>query len=52
MRDGVLRDLIDGMDRPGYVSKADFDRLRNQPDWFTWNILNLDLFQKMFLRSG
>lgn len=49
MKDGVLRDLVDNMERPGYVSVTDFDRLREQPDWFTWNILNLDLFKKRFL---
>ncbi len=51
MKHGVLRDMVDSIVRPGYMSVSDFEQKRNEPDWFTWNILNLDLFQKRFLNA-
>ena len=46
MRDGSLRPLVQEIDRPGYVSPADFQKLLDEPGWFTWNMLTLDLFKK------
>jgi hypothetical protein len=51
MKHGVLRDMVCSMERPGYMSAADFKQKQDEPDWFTWNLLNLDLFQKKFLKN-
>ena len=49
MKDGVLSDLIHAIDRPGYISSSDFERKLAEPDWFTWNMLTLDLYKKHVL---
>jgi hypothetical protein len=49
MRQGVLRDMVQAIERPAFVERADFKRKIEQPDWFTWNMLTLDLFQKLIL---
>ena len=46
MSDGVLRPLVDAIDRPGFVSREHFDRMVRQPGDFLWNLLVYDLFQK------
>jgi len=46
MRDGALKDLVQEIDRPGYISQSEFRRLQEKPDWFTWNMLTWDLFKK------
>jgi asparagine synthetase B (glutamine-hydrolysing) len=52
MKHGILKDLVWSIERPGYMSVADFEQKREEPNWFTWNLLNLDLIQKRLLRSG
>lgn len=52
MKSGPLRELVLAIDRPGFLSKADFDSLLNQPDWFLWNLLTFDIFQKRVLEQG
>jgi hypothetical protein len=49
MRDGELRDLVHDITRPGFMKQADFDQKIEQPDWFTWNLLTLDIFEKQVL---
>ena len=51
MKDGVLRDMVRAIERPPFMERADFERKLEQPDWFTWNMLTLDLFQKYVLQS-
>jgi hypothetical protein len=51
MQDGELRDLVRGIDRPGFIKQSEFERKLEQPDWFTWNLLTLDLFQKGVLSN-
>jgi asparagine synthetase B (glutamine-hydrolysing) len=51
MKDGVLADLVHSIERPGYMSQSDFERVLEQPDWFTWNLLTMDLFQKTYLKT-
>ncbi|HLF25335.1 MAG TPA: asparagine synthase-related protein [Anaerolineae bacterium] len=46
MRHGVLRDLVRSIARPAVLSAADFQQLCDHPNWLTWNLLTLDLFQK------
>jgi asparagine synthetase B (glutamine-hydrolysing) len=50
MREGSLRPLVQEIDRPGYISQSDFQKVLDEPDWFTWNLLTLDLFIKYGLK--
>ena len=50
MRAGVLRDHVSSIERPEYMSEVDFRKKIDQPDWLTWNLLTLDLFQKRILK--
>jgi asparagine synthetase B (glutamine-hydrolysing) len=49
MKSGVLRDMVNDIHRPDYLSLKDFEQAKEDPDWFTWNLLTLDLFQKRVL---
>lgn len=51
MKNGILKDHVAAMERPGYIDPKDFSKIIEQPDWLTWNLLNLDLFQKIVLRA-
>lgn len=60
MKHGMLRDLIDAIDRPAFVSKAEFDGLLDRVEypllddprgWFLWNLLTFDIFQKRIIRG-
>lgn len=46
MKDGSLRPLVQEIERPGYISQAEFQKALDDPSWFTWNMLTLDLFNK------
>lgn len=46
MREGSLRDLVQDIERPGYLSQARFQQALDEPGWFTWNMLTLDLARK------
>jgi hypothetical protein len=49
MREGVLADLVRSIEPPAFMTRRDFEQKLEQPDWFTWNLLTLDLFQKHVL---
>jgi asparagine synthetase B (glutamine-hydrolysing) len=49
MRSGPLREMVRDINRPGFLSQADFERLLEEPDYFLWNLLTFDIFQKKFL---
>jgi hypothetical protein len=49
MREGVLCDMVQAIERPAFMERADFEKKLEQPDWFTWKLLNLDLFKKHVL---
>lgn len=49
MRKGELRDLVQSIERPGFIDQADFQQNIDQPDWFTFNMLTLDIFKKQVL---
>ena len=49
MKSGVLREMVHNIQRPGYLSLKDFEQSKENPDWFTWNLLTLDIFQKRIL---
>ena len=46
MKDGVLSDMVQAIERPGYVNQQDFKYQIENPSWFTWNMLTLDLFKR------
>lgn len=48
MRSGSLRPMVEEIIRPGFMSKADFDHLLRNPDYFLWSLLTYDLFLKRF----
>lgn len=52
MREGVLREMVQAIERPAYLDRADFERKLEVPDWFTWNLLTMDLFQKQILDAS
>jgi asparagine synthetase B (glutamine-hydrolysing) len=57
MRSGPLRDMVLSIERPGWLSKSDFTELLqvptwsplDEPNWFLWNLLIFDVFQKRVL---
>jgi asparagine synthetase B (glutamine-hydrolysing) len=51
MRSGVLAEMVADMQRPDFLSYADFEDLKRSPDWFTWNMLNYDLFVKHVVKA-
>ena len=46
MRDGVLREMVSDISRPGFLSREEYDRCLRAPNLFTWNLLTYDLFEK------
>ena len=52
MRSGSLADLVRSITRPGFVSRELFEQKQERPDWFTWNLLTFDLWEKLVLRAG
>ena len=51
MRSGSLADLVRSITRPGFVSRELFEQKQERPDWFTWNLLTFDLWEKLVLRA-
>ncbi len=51
MKEGALRDMVHAIDRPGFLSRADFEALLQQPDYFLWTLLSYDIFQKQVLKT-
>lgn len=51
MKKGVLKDLVESIDRPGYMNQNEFQEIKAKPGWLTWNLLNLDLFEKTILKA-
>jgi hypothetical protein len=52
MKQGVLRDFVNSIEQPPFMTATDFKHTCNHPDWFTWNLLTLDLFQKRVLNNA
>jgi asparagine synthetase B (glutamine-hydrolysing) len=50
MDSGPLRDMVRSIDRPGFLSQPEFERLLERPDHYSlWALLTLDIFSKRFL---
>jgi hypothetical protein len=60
MRDSYLREMVLAIERPGFLSKSDFQKLLevpgwgplDAPNWFLWNLLTFDIFQKRIIRAS
>lgn len=46
MTTGPLNAAIRAIDLPGFINRADFNRLVKNPDYFLWELLVFDLFRK------
>ena len=46
MRTGSLRPLIEEIERPAFMSQKDFDGVIQRSNYFLWNLLTFDLFNK------
>jgi asparagine synthetase B (glutamine-hydrolysing) len=51
MRQGALRQMVQSITRPAFLSKADFDKLVEKPGRFSWNLLTFDTFCKTILQT-
>jgi hypothetical protein len=49
---GPLREMVQNINLPGFVSRADFESMLKQPGDFLWSLLTFDLFQKHVLGSS
>jgi hypothetical protein len=49
MKSGSLRPLVSEIERPAFLSKVDFERQLQNPDYFLWILLIYDLFRKQYL---
>ena len=49
MRSGPLRPLVNDIQRPDFMSKADFERVIQKRNYFHWTLLTFDLFHKQVL---
>jgi hypothetical protein len=55
MHSGPLREMVLDIERPDFMSKADFERLLKHPEHSLWSLLTFDIFKKRILkrdRSG
>lgn len=60
MRGGPLRELVLDIERPGFLSKSDFEKLLkvptwsplDEPNWFLWDLLTFDIFRKRVIRTA
>jgi hypothetical protein len=46
MKEGVMQDMVHAIERPGFIDSVEFERKLQNPDWFMWNLLTLDVFIK------
>jgi len=51
MKQGPLREMVQAIDRPSFISRSDFDEIIQHPDRFLWNLLTFDIFKKKVLRK-
>lgn len=52
MQSGPLRQWVDDIQLPGFIGRADYESLIQQPDYFLWGLLLLDIFQKRILSQS
>jgi asparagine synthetase B (glutamine-hydrolysing) len=49
MQTGPLRPLVQDIQLPGFLSRADYDQLMQRPSYFLWGLLTFDIFVKRIL---
>ncbi|MFC1681203.1 asparagine synthase-related protein [Pseudomonadota bacterium] len=49
MKKGALTDMTQAIERPSFLSRADFEALLRKPDYFLWSLLTFDTFKKRVL---
>jgi hypothetical protein len=55
-----LRELVLDIERPGFLSKSDFEKLLkvptwsplDGPNWFLWDLLTFDIFKRRVIRTA
>jgi hypothetical protein len=60
MRNGPMRDMVQSIERPGFLCQSDFQKLLavpdwdpwDEPNWFLWNLLTFDIFQKRVVKTN
>jgi len=51
MDSGPLYEMVRSIERPGFLSNSDFEKLIEQPNYyFLWALLTFDIFSKRFLK--
>jgi asparagine synthetase B (glutamine-hydrolysing) len=51
MRSGPLNPLVEDIHRPGFMSKADFESVLQNSNYFLWRLLTFDIFHKRVLEN-
>jgi asparagine synthetase B (glutamine-hydrolysing) len=51
MNNGSLRLLVEEIDRPNFLTKADYKRMLRKPDYFLWPLLTYDIFEKRVVQN-
>jgi asparagine synthetase B (glutamine-hydrolysing) len=51
MKQGPLRDRVQSIRRPGFLSKRDFQQLKDHPSPFLWELLVFDIFRERIFAS-
>ena len=46
MKKGPLRPFVDEIELPGFLSRSDYNQMLKSPDYFLWELLIFDLFQR------
>jgi hypothetical protein len=54
-----MRERVLAIERPGFLSQSDFEKLLevptwhplDEPNWFLWNLLTFDIFQKRVIQT-
>lgn len=50
MKSGPLHEMVQAIDPPAFLSRVDFEKLKQKPDYFLWNLLTFDIFKKKVLK--
>ena len=52
MKQGILRERVQSIERPGFLSRKDFQQLKNNPSPFLWELLIFDIFRERIIDKG
>lgn len=51
MKNGPLQEMTQTIERPGFLSQTEFDKLLDKPNLTLWNLLTFDTFQKRVVQA-